>query len=298
MEVDTGFADDPDPPVYTLPGGPSIDTYTEVGVLMKSTVRYSGARPNISFNTLAIVSNDDTSRTYTAWQCVIQLCSKSLKATYKDGVLSEVETRPPDTDIGWMSFNPTQGLSGEYNNPFQWLQGVLNLTFSTYGDNTGANLGDNCTTSLDVGEAIWSTMSSSELSYTTTGFYLPDLFTNIAAGLTYGLRASSTTSNLTGGQVVGTPYATFTVVKVTWEWIALPLVLEVLVLLLLLFVIRQSKRANITKWRDSNLAALFHGFNDRAEMTRVNCQLDMEDHSRKMNVKLSRDQDGLRMVVI
>ena len=96
----------------------------------------------------------------------------------------------------------------------------------------------------------------------------------------------------------GMTYNRLTLVHAQWDWMLLPLLLEISALLFLVSVIIASRRKGLTRWADSILPTLFHGLDPQVSST---CASEralwvMEDASRGMRLHLETDESGTRLL--
>lgn len=97
----------------------------------------------------------------------------------------------------------------------------------------------------------------------------------------------------------GVGYSTFTYVRITWYWLALPAVLWMLSVVILLGTAWKSKRAGITLWRTSPLAMVFmgldRGLNEKVRATGMT-ENQLSNKANDLQVRLRIDNDKPRFV--
>ncbi|KAG4425407.1 hypothetical protein IFR04_001557 [Cadophora malorum] len=100
--------------------------------------------------------------------------------------------------------------------------------------------------------------------YRNNGSDIPAIMDNVANSLSHELRKSCRGRNergqLTGRQSLnGTVWTDVTLVRIRWEWLILPVAVEVLGLYFFVAVLVLSRFSNAQLWKTSMLAALLHG---------------------------------------
>ena len=117
-----------------------------------------------------------------------------------------------------------------------------------------------------------------------------DYIKNMTRTITNNIRMNSHSSEFFMGSGGMETY-----IKVRWEWIALPLALVLLTLVLLLSVILSSRKdGSIGIWKSSVLAALVNGFSDSVrEQFGASTRLsDIFERSAQIRVQLRQGKDG------
>lgn len=142
---------------------------------------------------------------------------------------------------------------------------------------------DNATEFLDGREEEELTFSPLDSGWSPTNLSLT--LENIAAALTsYGLS----TSNLT---VPGKAFLPQSYVRVRWQWIALPALLELASLVLFLSTVVYSRRIGVPIWKSSLLAVCYHDIKELRETERLSLLSDIDKASSSTSVQFFRDQD-------
>ncbi|KAG6366517.1 hypothetical protein INS49_000694 [Diaporthe citri] len=120
---------------------------------------------------------------------------------------------------------------------------------------------------------------------------LPDISKSITASLNALFRKHST------DRATGSYIKYKTVVRVQWAWLALPVAVEILgFVFLLLIVFRDQRRGN--PWKDSILAALFHGLNPNGlDAGNLDTITSMKREAMKIQVKLDTSDGGKRFLL-
>ncbi|RWA03095.1 hypothetical protein EKO27_g12010 [Xylaria grammica] len=100
----------------------------------------------------------------------------------------------------------------------------------------------------------------------------------------------------------GTFYGSYlqyeTIFQIQWEWIILPVLLNILALVLQIVVIRQSRLSGQKHlWRGSVLATLYHGVEYRAIHSEMATIVDMRKDAGTNVVRLRLSKDGRAMLV-
>jgi hypothetical protein len=129
-----------------------------------------------------------------------------------------------------------------------------------------------------------------ELNYTG----LQHTFDNIAHSMTNNIRQSS--GELGGGIA----YQAIPYVVVAWGWIALPLTLLVVALILLATTIIQTRKAGTKLWKTSSLAAFYHPLTEtgRGKVGGARDKVQLDKISEDVHVKWAETDKGWRLVPV
>lgn len=115
---------------------------------------------------------------------------------------------------------------------------------------------------------------------------------SIAIALTnYGLQTTNDT-------VQGVALAEESYLRVGWQWIALPALLELAVLVMLAMTIVQCRREDIPQWKSSVLALIYHGADRlRAQESLATERLSSIEATAKItDVQLVRTENGVNIL--
>ncbi|KAI1495054.1 hypothetical protein F5X96DRAFT_341609 [Biscogniauxia mediterranea] len=221
----------------------------------------------------------------TAWQCDFTLCAK----TYADIVMTN-----------GVASAPAAPAEDEFVNTGNTTNQTVALGGGTYGLSFLQGLRTNSSSSSSSSNDSSSSIKDyriNEADYSNLASYLAQLFSSgwgasgfgasngiagatapnlgwelagaadldataraIAAGMTEVMRNSR---NATGR--AGVALRTRTYIDVRWGWVALPATLTALSLLLTLFMVASTRRADLPVWKNSSLAVLAHRVEAEAE---------------------------------
>jgi hypothetical protein len=117
------------------------------------------------------------------------------------------------------------------------------------------------------------------------------LMESVATSMTNHIRSVSTVT------VPGQMGTVETYVHVRWVWLTLPAFLIVSSAAFLALAILETRHKKAEVWKDSSLALIFHGLEQKGESTGVVNKLsDMEDVAKGMKVRLDRvDMEDWRL---
>ncbi len=233
-----------------------------------------------------------------AFECMLQWCVRTIRGEFSDGTFRETEiSRTPYTHTSTIS----QNSSVDYEDPTSkqkfsipaatWYE--LGYWLSTHlKGNVQNNLGITSEPvplnySSAILEGIFRVMNDSDTAF-------PGLMDNLANSLSLGLRTLTKDNVAIGNSISSTSHAV-----VRWPWLILP-ILELLgSLVLLIIVLRQTKKQGLHSWSNNVLAFFFHGLDERPSDGKVyGSQTDMEDRAKGMLVELQPSQDGGRLVIL
>lgn len=245
----------------------------------------------------------------TATECMLYWCIQSLSTEVKSSVLTETSTSPRS-----MIHNTTQPRREFYldDNGVRYYvskdggfgaQGVesflMNDIFSAgnatnkYGTNAGAS---NDIVSILSNKAFDHYGNSKSTGNTTGTAGLSEIVTRVADSMSANIRTAVTYDN-TSRPAIGTTWEQETFINVRWPWLILPLLLDVLALVFLVFVVVSTKRSNTQVWKSSQMVTIFHGFTfrEQMDMEKAHGMIDMEDVARSIEVRLVPTGEGKRL---
>ena len=170
----------------------------------------------------------------------------------------------------------------DYQNIQSYLQEMFSTGWDSIGGSTRATSNDSAMTPTapDVGREL---ASASDLNATIRA---------IAESMTESIRTSPNSTSQPGQS-----YNEKTFIEVQWGWLAFPIALMLLTLILLVAVIVETQRRGAVTWKSSGLALLFHeldGWNLPGSHT-TNSQL-LDRTAGKMRGRLSDGRDRLAFV--
>ena len=116
-----------------------------------------------------------------------------------------------------------------------------------------------------------------------------DTLKAIAAGMTEAIR-----TNVNGSSAIGSGYVMKTYIHVSWGWLALPITLMIMTLVLLIRVILMTHRAHVIPWKSSALALLFHSIDSGLQTSHIGNQQDLNDFAGSIHTRLDDDETSLR----
>lgn len=241
----------------------------------------------------AVLRND----TPVALECLLHWCAKSYVATHSQGILNETLV---DTFANYSAkqLSPGEVLSG--TPPI-----VIRLPFghTTFSVSSGSPVVLTNTLS-----AYLSQMIDEDDNVTVPSSFQGILNVTVAPPYDFnsymGLLTTSMTNNLRtkikGTEAVtGTAWSTETFVRIRWVWISLPVFLLLTTLAFVLGTIAKSSRQKAGTWKTSALAVLLHGLSSEArhKLDPKARASQVEATARKMDVMLSSDNEGIRLVL-
>lgn len=118
----------------------------------------------------------------------------------------------------------------------------------------------------------------------------------VMESLTAGMNSAWNTNSKE--RVTGSYLQYETIFQIQWEWILLPVLLNILTAVLQIVVIRQSRLSGQQHlWRGSVLASLYHGVDDRASQSDMATISDMRTVADETVVRLRFSKGGRAMLV-
>ncbi|KPI38172.1 uncharacterized protein AB675_1014 [Cyphellophora attinorum] len=152
-------------------------------------------------------------------------------------------------------FNNVSLQAWRWSDPSTWTTCMYSRSDTKYRFMINRTLDeDSNTESLQLGEKFLMNQDSNMLfAKINHGNDLPKAFANLTTMLDYaGLRASNQTT--LGAMYVNTP-----IIAVRWEWLILPVLLEVMGLVFFVLVVLQTRRMRVRIWKTSILPFIYHG---------------------------------------
>ncbi|KAI0521810.1 hypothetical protein F5B22DRAFT_594165 [Xylaria bambusicola] len=113
------------------------------------------------------------------------------------------------------------------------------------------------------------------------------------------VAAMNSASNMYSNKRVTGSYLQYeTIFQIRWEWIVLPILLNILAIVLQIVVVRQSRLLGQKQlWRGSVLAALYHGVDDRTVQSQMDTIADMRKDADNRVVRLQLSKNGRAMLM-
>lgn len=121
------------------------------------------------------------------------------------------------------------------------------------------------------------------------------LMANIAESMTDVIRNSANST-----ATPGTGYDTVTFISVSWPFVALPWLVEVLTFVLLVATIVNSRGDGLPAWKSSNAAMLFHGlagWNTPETMAAIANPAELAAQTQNLRARVGLDENGRRVFV-
>jgi hypothetical protein len=224
-------------------------------------------------------------------QCALSFCVKTYNESVNNGAISStiLSTWPGRYSGLDIIISPPADKEGSItSNRFSvdstTARGVLGII--------GTNFFGNLTVQIDAVQQITGHAPSSDIMDAlnqTSDLY--GLMESVATSMTNHIRSVSTVT------VPGKMGTVETYVHVRWVWLTLPAVLIVSSAAFLALAILETRHKKAEVWKDSSLALIFHGLEQKGESTGVVNKLsDMEDVAKGMKVRLDRvDMEDWRL---
>lgn len=166
----------------------------------------------------------------------------------------------------------------EYTN---WGDNVALLINTTSASGFQYNVNNSSGGTLDESGMDVSEQSTGIINLLTSNVSLEGIFSNIASSLTQ-LTLETTAVNITGQ--VSFPII---LIKIYWKWLLLPITLEVMAIILLLYAMVHTKLRKVPLWKSSSLALLYHGLTDDGkDKLEINKLSKMELDAKDVKVRL------------
>lgn len=273
--------------LVTLPDGPSIhtsfDTFALESTLNSSRIEISSA----TAYTFAVLqtSNATTAanKTVRALECKIDFCTQLIRAEMINNVYNETILQQT-TKHRLYERKASERTSLDDYLEFQSLPGV--------------NTTDNLPISLDKGQpgclgGLLNFDQREVVALTELGLDgIEDMVENMS------LSASRIIRTVCDGGVrhPGMTWQTVALVRVTWLWLLLPVIVEALGIAFFCSVATFSKNNGMTIWKSSLTAALYHSLdsNELDNIQELEGLYDMEQVAEKMKVTLIKEDDASR----
>lgn len=236
-----------------------------------------------------------------AMECILQACVKTYNASSVNGrfVESEIgswtnnsnvtitDNMVEDPDNGFVLMPPNSG--GKFTLP-NWsayliqcfLASMFVGNWGTYGVGEGSATGASDANIIYMYQAM-STSNSS----------MPTFMSNVAQSMTVNMRTSGNQSE----QIyqTGVAEATETYIHVEWPWITMPLAVLFIVLILLIFVIIDTKKKQVHAWKTSSLATLSHGLDEQSRRLLADAE-NAEVSAAEISVSLEKVDGEWRLI--
>ncbi|KAI0007326.1 hypothetical protein F4779DRAFT_592391 [Xylariaceae sp. FL0662B] len=242
-----------------------------------------------------------------AWTCTFVLCAKTYETLSMTN--GEVSASEPTENFMILTGNITNisapvggGLYG-----LSFIQGLRvnhsSSPASTHWINTAdyANLGNYLAELFSTGWGSRGFGASNQVAQATApnlGWALSEVedlaqtVHNIAESMTEVVRNSRNSTS-----VAGEAFRTRTYIEVQWGWVALPLTLTILSLLMATFMAVRKHGSNLPPWKNSGLVLLFHGVDGWApEGEAMRTCSALEKEAEEVSVTLPKDSHDLTFI--
>lgn len=231
----------------------------------------------------ATAYNEDTIVGPFAWECILEACVRTLSASSTNNEFSETEQGDP-TVIPLSG----GGSSGNFTLISSTYGQATILAFQTFLSQTFTGRTNQFDGSLQLFPNGFS--QAMFLAVNSTPPQIGNLMNNVAKSMSRNMR----TRVDTGPKVTGKATAEQSFVHIEWVWISLPLGLLVADLAFILLIIFQTRRHRIPKWTDDVLPTLIYGLDNetRQELRSASERGDVGDASKRMHVRVTKDEDG------
>lgn len=321
------FGGDVQPTVVTSFGVIGEDIPSQpVGLPKMENTTYLGIpNPLMVFGHVAVEPTWDMSTAYEveydllrvtkASQCILTLCDQYLSVPRVGGITTWIAH---STNYGNVFLHPTESESG-YKICWQPEDGNVNLSFhdeqrdlvdrskrafcdvTAYAPYVAPYLIGQHNRSFVVSGSsqgpykIHKTLGESRSSNTVGSQSTRSLrqrIESIANALTnYGLQTTNDT-------IRGYAYTEESYVRVRWQWLILPALLELVSVVLLILTIIYSRREDVPLWKSSILALMYHGVEGlRGQETLATERLSgMELIAKTTDVRLIKNEDGVNIL--
>ncbi|MCJ1268242.1 hypothetical protein MMC22_008129 [Lobaria immixta] len=236
----------------------------------------------------------------TAHICSLSLCAREYNVSMTSGMLRSEIVSTSYSNLT-LSENPRSIVVGNSSYTFKFPNSANDFTFianrsiSTQGM-TFENAMYVALSSILEGNITFqgipqapSVISATSIiqSGLNASFNIPNTMDRVAAAMTNSLR------DLSSLNVHGQSGSMELYVRVSWPWLALPVLSVILGMILLISVMKVTRKHKLNIWKTSELALLFHGLDfslhDTAEMDKVS---EMEETAMALQVRLGQGPRG------
>ena len=254
----------------SLPGGPSLLGF---GGQINTSVSHISPdldeiEPSILQFSSLISKSEKNSETASAWECVLSYCVNMYSAAVHDGNYKESITR------SWLNNSATvdQGSDLIYRPPDSFANATGNYSEFRVANLAARAMNSFMSETFTGSGGINSSRSGSAFSSDVIqALYSTDNYSSTLENLAQAMTKNIERQNNSGlGPFKGIAYRSETYVHVRWAWIAYPLVIVLMTILLLAGVIIENAQGQLRVWGASNIALLFHG---------QGLHLDDDDHA-------------------
>ncbi|KAI1846948.1 hypothetical protein JX266_006823 [Neoarthrinium moseri] len=244
-------------------------------------------------------------------QAVISLCKTRFDLKVEQGIISGSASTPnygnfysdarARQSLGQSAWCwAPDGESATFNDPVQTLDGnihyLLDKSTLSFCTNASLSLGNDIANRLSgayTGSRANDEVRSS--NYTTAQWKSNEDVMERVRDQSLSIIMGSIVSSLNRlykskptEAVTGSFTSYQTVVEVRWEWLALPVAIEIMGLVFLLLVVRGN--SGVPVWKGSILAALYHGLEDAHGEGRPETASEMADFAKRTSIRLTQSE--------
>ena len=220
-----------------------------------------------------------------AAECILEFCAQNFTASVNNGTF--VETRAGEG----IPIRDYMVADGAANYELQHGGRIFKVDYNTlkafwvylpsllYGRVTFEDsLGPTPTFPSDATQSIWRHLMRPPHT-------LDTMFANIEQSMTRAVRTHPSGKESTQGSSL----VQQTVIRVVWPWISLPAAILVLCFMFLVMVATSTHRSGLEPWKESSIAALFHGIasRDDEKLSVLSHHDEMIEAARGMCVRLN-----------
>ena len=239
---------------------------------------------------------------HTAHICALSFCAREYNISMTSGALRFEIVSTSYSNLTFQADDPESPSRGnssytftfpDSTNDFTFIHGptqVLNWNFDEAGMGEALSymLEGNSTFSGPYdGDRLIQFGTSVLQSRLNASINIPKTMDRVAAAMTNHLR------NLSSLNIYGQSGSMELYVRVSWPWLALPVLSVILGMILLISVMKVTRKHKLNIWKTSELALLFHGLDfslhDTAEMDKVS---EMEEIAMALQVRLGQGPRG------
>ena len=240
---------------------------------------------------------------HTAHICALSFCTREYNVSMTSGVLqSEIistsysnltlKIDPENSqDLAFVNSSYTFKFPDSANNFTFIANGSISVRNETFEELMFDALSSILEGSVTVNDSagLPSTISATSMiqSGLNASTNIPKTMDRVAAAMTNSLR------DLSSLNVHGQSGSIELYVRVSWPWLALPVLSVILGMILLISVMKVTRKHKLNIWKTSELALLFHGLDfslhDTAEMDKVS---EMEEIAMALQVRLGQGPRG------
>ncbi|MCJ1264531.1 hypothetical protein MMC22_004403 [Lobaria immixta] len=236
---------------------------------------------------------------HTAHKCALSLCAREYNVSMTSGVLRSDFVSTSYSNVTLQANDPASPMGPNSSYTFTFPNSTKNFTFihNPNGD-FGVDFEDGMRSvlrrilqgNISFVDPIDEFRSATSVlqSGLNASINIPKTMDRVAAAMTNRLR------DLSSLNVYGQSGSMELYVRVSWPWLALPVLSVILEMILLISVMKVTRKHKFNIWKISELALLFHGLDfslhDTAEMDKAS---EMEEIAMALQVRLRRGPRGV-----